>query len=95
MIGKVKWFSDKLGYGYINSKEVENDIYIHYSDIKMDGFKYLNEGDEVKFIFDPDFNKAVCLEVVKRNKKYNDRKHEINNNLGGRKNEKFFKERKF
>jgi cold shock protein len=46
--GIVKWFDDKKGFGFI---EQENgpDIFVHYSGIKGEGFKSLNEGDRVSF----------------------------------------------
>lgn len=46
--GRVKWFNDKKGYGFI-SRENDSDIFVHFSAIKKDGFKTLNEGDEVEF----------------------------------------------
>lgn len=46
--GQVKWFSDKKGYGFI-TQEDGNDIFVHYSAIKRDGFKTLRQGDEVEF----------------------------------------------
>ena len=46
--GKVKWFNEKKGYGFI-SRENGNDVFVHFSAIKRDGFKSLNEGDEVEF----------------------------------------------
>ena len=47
MQGKVKWFSEAKGYGFI-SVEGEKDIFVHYSDIVADGFKTLKEGDIVE-----------------------------------------------
>ncbi|MCI1859517.1 MAG: cold-shock protein CspD [Sporolactobacillus sp.] len=46
--GKVKWFNAEKGYGFI---EVEggNDVFVHYSAIEGDGFKTLEEGQEVSF----------------------------------------------
>ena len=46
--GKVKWFSNQKGYGFI---EYENgkDVFVHYQDIKGDGFKTLEENQEVEF----------------------------------------------
>lgn len=46
--GSVKWFDDEKGYGFI---EVESgdDLFVHYSDIEVDGYKSLNDGDEVQF----------------------------------------------
>ncbi len=46
--GKVKWFSDKKGYGFIESEEGE-DIFVHFSAIQGDGFKTLKEGQAVEF----------------------------------------------
>ena len=47
-IGKVKWFSDAKGYGFIEV-EGRRDIFVHYSAIQKDGFKTLAEGQEVEF----------------------------------------------
>ncbi len=46
--GKVKWFNESKGFGFI-SRDGEDDVFIHFSEIKTDGFKTLNEGDEVEF----------------------------------------------
>ena len=46
--GRVKWFNEKKGYGFI-SKDDENDVFVHFSAVKKDGFKVLYEGDEVEF----------------------------------------------
>ena len=48
MIGKVKWFNNEKGYGFIDYVDGE-DIFIHYSNIKQEGFKSLNEGQMVQF----------------------------------------------
>lgn len=47
--GKVKWFNGKKGYGFIERSEGETDLFVHFSDIVMDGYKQLNPGDEVEF----------------------------------------------
>ena len=47
-IGRVKWFDDKRGYGFIEQDEGE-DVFVHHSAIQEEGFKTLSEGDEVKF----------------------------------------------
>ncbi len=46
--GSVKWFNEKKGYGFI-SREDGDDVFVHYSAIKRDGFKVLYEGDRVEF----------------------------------------------
>jgi len=48
--GRVKWFSDIKGYGFVNSEAQPNkDIFVHYSVIQNNGFKSLREGQEVTF----------------------------------------------
>ena len=46
--GKVKWFNDAKGYGFIE-QEGAKDIFVHYSSIEHDGFKTLKEGEPVRF----------------------------------------------
>lgn len=46
--GKVKWFNDAKGYGFIETPE-GHDVFVHYSAIEKDGFKTLAEGQEVTF----------------------------------------------
>ena len=46
--GKVKWFSNQKGYGFITPEEGK-DVFVHYSAIQGDGYKTLEEGDEVEF----------------------------------------------
>ena len=46
--GKVKWFNDAKGYGFIEQESGE-DVFVHFSAITMDGFKTLAEGQEVEF----------------------------------------------
>ncbi len=48
MKGTVKWFDAKKGYGFI-TKEDGGDIFVHFSAIKVDGFKTLKEGQKVEF----------------------------------------------
>jgi cold shock protein len=46
--GTVKWFNEKKGFGFI-TEDGGNDVFVHYSAIKEDGFKTLAEGDKVTF----------------------------------------------
>ena len=46
--GTVKWFNNQKGFGFI-SDEQGNDVFVHYSGIQSDGFKSLEEGQEVEF----------------------------------------------
>ena len=48
MNGRVKWFNNEKGYGFIDHSSGE-DIFVHYSAIKQDGYKTLNEGQIVDF----------------------------------------------
>ncbi len=46
--GKVKWFNAKKGYGFISTDEGK-DVFVHFNEIQTDGFKTLEEGDDVEF----------------------------------------------
>jgi len=46
--GKVKWFSNQKGYGFI-SLETGSDVFVHFNAIEGDGYKTLEEGQEVEF----------------------------------------------
>lgn len=46
--GKVKWFNDQKGFGFI-ARENEPDVFVHHSVINMEGFRTLREGEEVTY----------------------------------------------
>jgi CspA family cold shock protein len=49
MQGRVKWFNPEKGYGFIEREDGGGDVFVHFSAIQMEGFKTLNEGEQVEF----------------------------------------------
>ena len=47
--GVVKWFDNRKGYGFIQSDNVEEDVFVHFREIRGEGFKTLFEGQRVEF----------------------------------------------
>ncbi len=47
--GKVKWFNESKGYGFIEREDGGGDVFVHHTEIQGEGFKNLLEGDEVEF----------------------------------------------
>jgi cold shock protein len=47
--GKVKWFNDSKGYGFISRQDDGADVFVHYSSIEGDGFRSLAEGQDVEY----------------------------------------------
>ena len=62
--GTVKWFNNKRGWGFI-VKEDGEDIFVHYSAIKGDGFKSLTEGQRVQFEIENGSNGPAAANVEK------------------------------
>ncbi len=63
--GTVKWFSESKGYGFIAPVDGGDDIFVHYSSIKSEGFKTLTEGQSVSYVAEqgPKGLHAVEVEV--------------------------------
>ena len=77
MRGRVKKFDNKLGYGFIKSRDFDSDIFVHYSEIQEDGYKTLERGEVVDFDFDKDLIKATNVRKIyssnyKKSKSYNE-----------------------
>jgi CspA family cold shock protein len=49
MIGRVKWFNDTKGFGFIRTEGVSEDIFVHHSAIHMEGYRVLFPDQEVEF----------------------------------------------
>ena len=47
--GTVKWFNDSKGFGFIEPEGSDKDLFVHMSEIQMDGFKTLKDGQKVEF----------------------------------------------
>jgi len=62
--GRVKWFNEQKGFGFI-SQDVGEDLFVHFSSIKQDGFKVLHEGDDVEFEIAPGKKGLQAVDVVK------------------------------
>jgi CspA family cold shock protein len=51
LFGEVKWFSNERGYGFVTRDDIENEEYfVHFSSITMEGFKTLKAGQKVSFV---------------------------------------------
>ncbi len=62
--GKVKWFSNQKGYGFITPEE-GNDVFVHHSAIQGEGYKTLEEGQEVEFEIQKDAKGEKAVNVTK------------------------------
>ena len=62
--GKVKWFNGKKGYGFIAAESGE-DVFVHFSEIQLDGYKTLEEGQNVEFEIEKDSKGPKAKKVVR------------------------------
>ena len=63
--GKVKWFNDRLGYGFISLESGDKDVFVHHSVIEGDGFKTLQENESVEYDAE-DSSKGLKATKVRR-----------------------------
>lgn len=47
--GTVKWFNDAKGFGFLRTEETDQDVFVHHTAIVAEGFRTLNQGEEVQF----------------------------------------------
>jgi cold shock protein len=64
--GTVKWFSDTKGFGFIEPDEGGDDVFAHFSAVKMDGFRTLKQGSRVSYelVQGPKGNSAQNIEAA-------------------------------
>ena len=61
--GKVKWFNGKKGYGFISTDDGQ-DVFVHFSEIQSDGYRTLDEGQDVEFEVENDQRGLKAKTVV-------------------------------
>lgn len=66
--GKVKWFNDNKGYGFIECKD-HSDVFLHYAHLNVEGFKTVKEGELVSFelVTGPKGPQAFNVEIITQN----------------------------
>ena len=62
--GKVKWFNNRNGFGFVNIDGEERDIFVHYSIIRGKGYKSLKEQQEVDIKYEEKEGRLLALDVI-------------------------------
>jgi len=62
--GKIKWFNDQKGFGFIADDQGGEDVFVHFSAVEMDGFKSLKEGQAVEYEAEPSSKGMKATKVV-------------------------------
>jgi len=65
IVGTVKWFNARKGYGFIGRAEGD-DVFVHFSAISMDGYRRLDEGQEVEFMIEEGPKGVQAAQVTPR-----------------------------
>jgi CspA family cold shock protein len=85
-IGTVKWFDSTKGYGFIETENENNDVFVHYSSLTGSGFRVLSEGQKVSFEVTSGIKGPQAIEVAivrKNDLKNEDKKYSTTRkNLG-------------
>lgn len=63
--GTVKWFNDEKGFGFVVQEGVGEDIFVHHTAIKMEGFRTLTQGEPVEFDIRRDEKGMKAVNVVR------------------------------
>ncbi len=63
-LGTVQWFSRIKGYGFIRPDDQEEDVFVHYSAIRGEGYRNLNEGQRVEFVMEDTPKGPQAIDVV-------------------------------
>ncbi len=62
--GKIKWFNDQKGFGFIADEKSGQDIFVHFSAIQMEGYKSLKEGQPVEYEAEPSAKGLKATKVM-------------------------------
>ena len=63
-VGTVQWFSRVKGFGFIRPENQEEDVFVHYSAIRGDGYRNLSEGQQVEFTMEDSSKGPQAVDVV-------------------------------
>tara|TARA_B110001450_G_C17161889_1_gene295618 strand:- start:190 stop:402 length:213 start_codon:yes stop_codon:yes gene_type:complete len=65
--GTVKWFNSKKGFGFIERDDKEKDVFVHASEVKNAGMRFLNEGDKLEFDLEDGPKGPLAVNLKKMN----------------------------